>query len=225
MKLCSSCHLYMTQVLNRISSKAGKETDASSHKSDKSDRPCLGVCTESTSLSEKIRDTGGSKDGWLHFAGFCAIFVVLLLAVVILRGGSSLYGRVQRWDALRVSIQSTDPARVALDNPKLDTALIQDFLLLSPDNRNQARAFYDKWRAEKDWNISMEGTKISQSTEDALVTRFLKLTRNRRVRLYWEREEWLKKLGVWYVKEVKEEFQKEEDVPRKTLIFPVDTFD
>ncbi|MFA6242899.1 MAG: hypothetical protein WC655_18310 [Candidatus Hydrogenedentales bacterium] len=160
------------------------------------------------------------KESQKAFLLYCVAFVALLLVVVMANGGSSLHGRVQHWEYLRVSIQSMDPARQVLDDEAEDTALIEDLLLPSPDRHERARAYYNNWRAGKDWKVTVEGKKVSEGLADGMVNLYFEMTRGNQVEVYWERSVWVKQSGMWYLKESKEVLETKAEVPKSELVLP-----
>ena len=139
-------------------------------------------------------------------------FVVLPLAVVVWRGGGTIELRIQHWNALRQSIQSSDPAREAIDDPDADAALIAGFLFPAAGRDERARSLYREWRANRDWwtvDVHLRSIDEDDAGTVATVTHEfeMKLLRDRvelERRLVARIDTWEKSGGVWYLRENEE---------------------
>lgn len=145
-------------------------------------------------------------------AFFAVGFVVLPLSVVSWRGGGNLETRFQQWNQLHQSIQSRDWAREAIDDAEADTTLIESFLLPSDGRRARARAFYEKWRANRDWwttESHVDSIERNARGTSAVVTHEVELKlwragRERKRHKVRRRESWEKADGVWYLRDTRD---------------------
>ncbi len=150
---------------------------------------------------------------------FSVAFVAILFVIVAVKGGDHFYSRVQRLDTIRISIQSDDPARELMDEPQKEIALIETFLLPSPDRRKRAEEMYTAWRTNKDWSVAFGKTNFIETTNTAIVERSLQWTRPGTLRLYGEKSSWHKQDGIWYLAKCEEFLLKEEpDNPNQPVL-------
>lgn len=161
-----------------------------------------------------------SNERALPFLLYTAVFVVVLLLAVWLRGGSSFFGRVQRFDALWISIQSEDPARELLDDREKDIALIEGLLSPAPDRHERAVAYYELWRSNKEWKVYLDKPALIDLETRAKVTRPIRLEKDGIVRAFSYDAEWEKLDGVWYQKSEKQVFRQERDAPPNGPVLP-----
>jgi hypothetical protein len=141
----------------------------------------------------------------IGLSGFA--FVILPLAVVAWNGGGSLPMRIQQWNALRQSIQSVDPAREAIDDPDIDSKLIENFLLPAAGRSDAARARYRQWRRDRDWwtvNVHLRSITPDATGERARVVHEfeIKLLRDGRElerRRVEHVDDWERVGRVWYL--------------------------
>ncbi|MCC6152157.1 MAG: hypothetical protein IT367_00250 [Candidatus Hydrogenedentes bacterium] len=153
------------------------------------------------------------------FLLFAVVFVAILFVIVAMKGGDHFYSRVQRLDTIRISIQSDDPARELMDDPEKEIALIETFLLPSPDRRKRAEEMYTAWRANKDWSVAFGKTNFIEAQNTAIVERSLQWTRPGTLRLYGEKSNWQKQDGIWYLVKSEEFLLKEEpDNPNQPVL-------
>jgi hypothetical protein len=171
-------------------------------------------------VSKNSRNNAIREETYWPFLYFSAAFVGVLLLVVGAKSGANFYSRVQRLDSLRVSIQSADRAREALNDPSADITLIESFLLPSPERHGRASAYYNQWRSNKDWSVSFGATTFLESGNAALVERSLQMSRSGQLRLYMERDFWEKQAGTWYQREANEVLLKEEAIPLRGPVLP-----
>src|SRR5262245_638197 len=131
-----------------------------------------------------------------------AAVVALPLLVLAARSGENLHSRLQRFRALRVSIQSDDPGRLAIADAGADLAILEALLAPEPGRRLHARALYDAWQRESDWKIYEhvdEPVELAPGGEAAVHRYVLKASRGLD-RLHWECEDaWARRGGVWYL--------------------------
>lgn len=150
---------------------------------------------------------------------FAVVFVAILFTIVAFKGGGHFYSRVQRLDTIRISIQSDDPARELMDDPEKEIALIETFLLPSPDRHKRAEEMYTVWRANKDWNVAFGRTNFIESTNTAVIERSLQWSRPGTLRLYGDKSNWQKQDGVWYLTKSDEFLLKEQpDNPNQPVL-------
>jgi hypothetical protein len=133
---------------------------------------------------------------------FLAAFALVPLVLVATRGGANLHGRIQRYHALRFSIQSDDPGRLAIADPEADVEILAALLVPAPGRRERARALYDSWRRLASWEIyelAEQRVELAEDGQAATESYVLKASRGR-ARLHFECEdEWTKRDGTWYL--------------------------
>jgi hypothetical protein len=131
-----------------------------------------------------------------------AAFVLLPLLVLAARGGENLHSRMQRYRALRISIQSDDPGRLAIADAPADLEILEALLVPAPGRRLRARALHDAWQRERGWKIYEhvdEPVELAPGGETATARYLLKASRDLD-RLHWECEDrWTKQDGIWYL--------------------------
>ena len=133
---------------------------------------------------------------------FLAAFVAVPLAVLAARGGENLHSRMQRYRALRVSIQSDDPGRLAIADAQADLEILEALLVPQPGRRLHARALYDAWQRERGWKIYEHVDEPVELVEGgtAATSRYLLKASRELDRLHWECEDrWKRVGGVWYL--------------------------
>ena len=140
-------------------------------------------------------------------AALLAGSVLLPLLVLSARGGENLHSRMQRFRALRVSIQSDDPGRLAIADPAADLAILEALLAPDPGRRVRAKALRDAWLREREWKIYEhvdEPVRVAPGGDAATARYVLKASRGLD-RLHWDCEdEWTRRDGVWYLERHRE---------------------
>ncbi len=133
---------------------------------------------------------------------FLGAFVLLPVVMLTARGGGNLHSRMQRYRALRVSIQSDDPGRLAIADAEADLAILEALFPPAPGRRVRARALYDSWQRERDWKIYEyvdQPLEVAEGGEAATARYVLKASRDLD-RLHFECEDvWARRGGVWYL--------------------------
>jgi hypothetical protein len=133
---------------------------------------------------------------------FFAAFVLVPVAMVAARGGGNLHSRIQRYHALRVSVQSDDPGHLAIADAGAELEILEGLLVPSRGRRMRARALYDSWRKQSEWEIyelADQRVEIAEGGESATARYALKASRERD-RLHFACEDvWTKHEGVWYL--------------------------
>lgn len=133
---------------------------------------------------------------------FIIAFVVLPLLKVTFFGGSNFYSRFGRWGALRISIQSVDPGRIAVDDRDAEIKILTNFLYPFDTATSRASAYYDTWRADSEWSIrgaELKGVEFSEDRQSALATTFVHMQNVFDVREFNFITQWRKHDSIWYV--------------------------
>lgn len=156
-------------------------------------------------------------------AFFLVGMVLLPLGAIAWRGASNLENRVRHLNALRISMQSADRGRQAIDDPERDPALLADFLYPAADRLARARAFYQKWRSHTDepiLKLTLENIQIDDAGHSATVTQTLETRHNGEERIYKQTAQWEKSGRAWYLREVEEVMTESRPVPSRAPILP-----
>ena len=140
--------------------------------------------------------------GFVVGAFFVIAFIVLPLLKVTLFGGSNIHSRIARWNALRISIQSVDPGRIAVDDRDAEIKLLTDFLYPFDTAPLRASTFYDTWRSQSEWSIRLAELKPVEFSEDrrtVVSTTFMRMQNVFEIREFYLTGSWLKHDGIWYL--------------------------
>jgi hypothetical protein len=109
---------------------------------------------------------------------------------------------MQRYRALRVSIQSDDAGRRAIADADADLATLEELLVPEPGRRLHARALHAAWQRESEWKIYEHVDEPVELAPDgaAATARYVLKASHGLDRLHWECEDrWRKRDGVWYL--------------------------
>jgi hypothetical protein len=101
----------------------------------------------------------------LLFASVVYLLVPFVLACIF--ADENLYTRMELWGAMNISLQSVDPGRIAIDDPKKDIAILES--LVSPELRREgfAQKMHARWRQDRFWAIRDGDLESFEATEDS----------------------------------------------------------
>lgn len=152
-------------------------------------------------------------------------YLILPLILVCLYASTNFYTRMEQWYAMNISLQSIDPTRVAIDDPKADLEILNS--LVAPKLRSEgfAEKLHERWRADKLWAIregDLEAFSIDKKSAHVVILFHTDMataegTHFRDVR---ETVRWDKIDGTWYLADLKDELAEERFTPWPGVILP-----
>jgi len=154
---------------------------------------------------------------------FSIAFIAIPIIKVAAFGGGNIYSRISRWGALRTTIQSEDPGRLAVEDRAEDIEMLASFLWPPESAMEKAEEYYDAWSARSDWVIreaSLISIDIAEHEKFARASSNVLLQNVRDFEQYIFATSWVKRDGIWYIAEQEENLIEEYHQPVRTTLRP-----